>query len=158
MGLCFSKRKESDRNIIMNKDFSELVGIDANDIPYFTFNGKELNTKVVDVYDGDTCTIIFKYNKEFVKYKLRMYGYDSPEMRPRKNIDNREEIIKLAHIAKEALIKKVLGKIVKIHFMKEEKYGRLMGNMFLGDENINEWMINNGYGYPYFGKTKKSKS
>ena len=39
--------------------------------------------------------------------------------------------------------------------MKFDKYGRILVNVYKNKIDINQWMINNGYGYPYFGGTKK---
>jgi endonuclease YncB( thermonuclease family) len=136
-------------------DTNELANIDPNTISYFTFKDKYLMVKVTDVYDGDTCSIILKYAGTFAKYKLRMFGYDSPERRPRLDVVNRDEIIKNALIARDALKKRILHKVVAVYFYKEDKYGRLLGNIYIDKENINKWMIDNNYGYPYFGGKKR---
>jgi endonuclease YncB( thermonuclease family) len=46
----------------------------------FTLKGIEAYTKVVSVYDGDTCDVIFHHNGDFVRYKCRLLGYDTPEL------------------------------------------------------------------------------
>lgn len=154
MGGCIAKQKLKVRKVTHNVDL-ELLSLDPDDIPLFTYNNQIKTAIVCDVYDGDTCTIIIKDNGEFKKFKLRMYGYDAPEMKPRLKEKNRQLIKYNAKLAKEALEEKVLNKIVRIEFMKEDKYGRLLGNMSLDGLNINQWMIENGYGYEYFGGTKK---
>jgi endonuclease YncB( thermonuclease family) len=46
-------------------------------------------------------------------------------------------------------------KIVTVQLKpKNEKYGRLLGTIFYKGENINDWMVNNGYGKSYFGGKK----
>ena len=124
-------------------------------------NKKTFLAKVVDVYDGDTCTIIIKNKKELQKYKVRMLGYDSRKIKPRKNINNREEIIKKAKEAKNALIDKINNKLVYIDCGSWDKYGRLLGTLYSIKNNkkfvnINQWMINNNYGYIYNGGTKRN--
>ena len=89
-----------------------------------------------------------------MKYKLRLYGLDTPELKPVKNVDNRNELIQSAKDAKQALEEKILNKIISVTFFHEDKYGRLLGNIFLNGVNINLWMIESGYAVPYFGKTK----
>lgn len=161
MGICYSlinddKNKELKIYQTDNtNEVQELLNIDEDDVSYFTFEGTSVYAKVTDVYDGDTCTIIFKVGSKFRKYKLRMYGYDTPEMRPRKTIPYRENIIESAYKARNALRDKILKKIVVVNFFEEDKYGRLLGNVFLDDININKWMIDEGYGYEYFGGTKR---
>ena len=43
-----------------NKFSSRLTSLNSEDVPLFSLNGYKTKAKVVDVYDGDTCTIIFK--------------------------------------------------------------------------------------------------
>tara|TARA_B110000046_G_C12760347_1_gene300608 strand:+ start:256 stop:597 length:342 start_codon:yes stop_codon:yes gene_type:complete len=113
---------------------------------------------VVDVYDGDTVTIVL-YNKfGYEKHKLRMFGYDSPEMKPRLNIANRDIEIKKAKKAKLYLSNIVLNKIVTFESMGYDKYGRLLGKLFYNGTELNKLMIQKGHGYQYYGGTKRSKT
>ena len=135
--------------------------------PKFIFNGKKYYCKVIDVYDGDTITIALNLNgNKIYQYKVRMYGYDSPEMKPRKNIENRDIIIRKAKLAKNELKKLIMDKIVVIKIEKGtwDKYGRLLGTIYMKRRgltiksytfNVNQYMIDNNYGYPYFGGKKK---
>ena len=54
----------------------------TNDLELYKLKGN-FRAKVVDVYDGDTVTIVIFNKCGFEKHKLRMYGYDSPEMKPK---------------------------------------------------------------------------
>lgn len=105
----------------------------------------------ISVYDGDTIHIAGYVDGKFYRFMCRMYGYDSPELRSKN-----EEEKKSALIAKHALEQRVLDKVVnvKVHHIRE-KYGRLLVTLSDSGGNINEWMISNGYGYPYEGGTKK---
>tara|TARA_S200000501_G_C20725822_1_gene700547 strand:- start:107 stop:553 length:447 start_codon:yes stop_codon:yes gene_type:complete len=137
----------------------QLNKFTKDSIPFYNLNNKKFLCKVVDIYDGDTCTIIFKNNRKFQKYKVRMNGYDSPEMKPNKNIKNRSTIIKNAKNAKLALSNMILNKIVTIECGPWDKYGRLLGTIYIKYNNkqlnINKWMIENNYGYVYNGGKKK---
>jgi len=141
-----------------NDKLMELLKEQTNDLPLYSLKGSYC-CKVVDVYDGDTVTIILINRGQFEKYKLRMYGYDSPEMKPLKSITNREEIKNKAKIAKDFLSILVLNKICEFKSMGNDKYGRLLGNLYIkiNDNNIciNELMIKTNHGYPYTGGTKK---
>lgn len=111
------------------------------------------------MYDGDTVTIVL-YNKfGYEKHKLRMYGYDSPEMRPKKDIANREEEISKAQAAKHYLADLVLDKIVIFESMGSDKYGRLLGKLYLrrlcSNIEVNQLMLEAGHGYVYTGGTKR---
>ena len=136
---------------------NKLLKLNNQDIPLFTFDGYECLGKIVDVYDGDTFTACFKYNKQIIKYKFRTYGYDSPEMKPLKTKPNREEEKKKAVEAREAFkhITNWDTSLVTLKMMKFDKYGRILVNVYKNNIDINQWMIDNGHGYPYYGGTKK---
>ena len=154
MGAIFVKKK--------------LTRCNKYNTPLYQFNNKKFYCKVVDVYDGDTITIVTNLNNKFYKYKVRMYGYDSPELKPRKNIPNRDEIITKAKEARTTLRNLILDKIVVIEIGDTtwDKYGRLIGTIYMKinngltmksyNTNINKFMIDNNYGYEYFGGTKKT--
>ncbi len=50
------------------RHINHLLRNDFNDLAKFTFEGKCIQAKITDVYDGDTVTIVFRYKKEYVKY------------------------------------------------------------------------------------------
>ena len=138
----------NNNNNILNGNF--------DDLQLFTFNNQLHQAKVVDVYDGDTITIVIIFRGEQSKYKFRMLGYDSPEMKPRLNIENRDLHIQAASVAKKFL-KQYLNKIIWIKFTKEDKYGRLMGNVYEDsklESCINQKMISKGLGKEYDGGKK----
>ena len=43
-----------------------------NDVGLFSFNGQEKEAKVVDVYDGDTCSIVIFLNKKQYKQAIEI--------------------------------------------------------------------------------------
>lgn len=130
------------------------------DIDYFSFKGQIFYAKHCNIYDGDTFSIIFEYNGEFIKYKCRCMGYDSPEIKPSLNNPNREYEKEIANKAKnrlEELLNKHETKLVKIECLDFDKYGRLLvyaWNM-VDKTSINQIMIEEGHGKVYFGKKKE---
>jgi endonuclease YncB( thermonuclease family) len=60
-----------------------------NNYPLFSFNGLITKAYICDIYDGDTVTCIFKFNNQYNKFKIRMYGYYAPEMKPSKSIEEK---------------------------------------------------------------------
>ena len=148
MGSCVTKVRDQ-------RLFNQLVKVNPQDVDLFSLKGNRYPCRIVSVYDGDTCTALFKMDKNFVKFKVRMLGYDSPEMKPRINLPDREEIKKNAVLAKEALISKTKDKKIILECGNWDKYGRLLGTLYDGDLNINEWMIESEYGYRYDGGKKR---
>lgn len=153
---CFNSNKENKRE----EEKYEVINFDedCSGLTLFDFNDYETYVKIVDVYDGDTFTGCFKYNNKLMKYKFRCLGYDSPEMKPLKSIQNRDEVIKLAKEAKEKFkeLTKWDRELVFIKFGKFDKYGRILGTIYNNDKlDINQEMIKLGHGYPYDGGTKR---
>lgn len=87
--------------------FDDLVNSN-NDIDQFSLDGVTIAGKVVDCYDADTCKINIILNEKLVKYTCRLYGIDTPEMKPKKDIENRDEEIMKAHKAKNYLLSQIL--------------------------------------------------
>ncbi len=137
----------------------------------YSMKGQTRLCRVIDVYDGDTVDIIFSNNDEIQHHKLRLYGIDCPEMKPLKVLENRKEIIQSAIRARDFLKELVFDKIVCVFFFNEEKFGRLMGNIYLIEstndtkrhghkyvtyyqKSVNQLMIDKGYAKEYFGGKK----
>uniref|UniRef100_A0A6C0AC91 TNase-like domain-containing protein n=1 Tax=viral metagenome TaxID=1070528 RepID=A0A6C0AC91_9ZZZZ len=131
-----------------NREINKLKKIQEADKR--TFSNTTRLAKVVDVYDGDTLTIFTRLsNKEnFYRYKLRLAGLDTPEMKPALDIENRELYLRCAEKARDWL-KKYLGHYLIVKFYKEDKYGRLVGELFTIKKN---WY---GKKVPYMNINKK---
>ena len=136
----------------------KLHGFKKNDLPIFDFKGKKCLGKIVDVYDGDTFTGVFKYRNEFIKYKFRTYGYDSPEMKPLKSKPDRDKEKIAAVKAREAfkLVTDWENSLITLDMLGFDKYGRIVVNVYKKKLHVNQWMIDNGHGYEYHGGTKRS--
>jgi endonuclease YncB( thermonuclease family) len=134
-----------------NKDSAQDQGVPAKFL-----------CKVIDVYDGDTCTALVCIGGELGKFSLRMYGYDSPEIKPSNTDPLKEEKKARAIEARDYLKTIVQDKIFFAERMGKDKYGRLLVKIFsvneldmsISEESINDTMIKNNYGYAYFGGKK----
>jgi len=107
-----------------------------------------LNTKLItgEIYgssvvtDGDTIKILHN--------KIRLHGIDAPE-RNQKCIKNKK-IYNCGVVATEALIKKINKNAVKCLTQKnKDRYKRFIGICFVEQENLNKWMVRNGYAIAY---------
>lgn len=128
---------------------------------FFTFSGVHL-AKVVKCYDGDTIHCVFKIDGTYYKFKIRMEGYDSAEMKPSLKIkpEIRNELKAKALLAKQRLEDLVLNKNIYLFCNGYDKYGRILGTIRLkldDVKSVNDMMIEEGFGYDYHGKTKKDE-
>ncbi|MCY4309478.1 MAG: thermonuclease family protein [Rhodobacteraceae bacterium] len=102
----------------------------------YTINGKAY------VIDGDS----IRCNG----YEIRLDDVDAPEY-DQFAYDQNGQSVPIGAIAKSALIKKIGGKTVKVKVSKTDLYGREVGTIFYGDENINLWLIKRGLAVSAFG-------
>jgi len=131
-----------------------------NDIQeYFSFVGKTFFARPINIYDGDTFSIIFLHNNNVIKYRCRCLGYDSPEMKPSLSNPNRDKEKALANLAKnrmtELLTKHESG-LVFIECFEFDKYGRILVRVYnmIDTKSINEIMVEEGHGKNYDGGKK----
>ena len=90
--------------------------------------------KVVRIADGDTVTVL-QNNQE---YKIRLYGIDTPE----KGQD-------FGTKAKEFTSGLVFKREVKVIQKDVDRYGRIVGIIYVGDTCINQEIIKAGFAWVY---------
>jgi len=154
MGICYSYTK----SIIENKPFSNPV-TDTIDwklaIPFIPPINEGI---VIKVYDGDTITIAARLpykESPIYRFQVRLNGIDSPEMKGK--TDEEKEA---AHKSQRALEALVLDKTVQLKNKRQEKYGRILADVYVKnvldqDVHVNQWLLQQGYAVPYDGKTKQ---
>lgn len=130
---------------------------DGNDIQWedtsvFTFPIE--GGRVIKVYDGDTITIASKLpikKSPIYRFSVRLNGIDSPEMKG-SNITDDEKIA--AQEAKDFVTKLVLNKYVQLKNIQNEKYGRILADVYIGDIHLNQLLIKERHAVVYNGGTK----
>jgi len=134
-----------------NKTKKYLKKLNPKEVKPFSFAGVEKYARIIKVYDGDTCTILFKWKKQNIKTSCRILGIDTPELRT-KNKKEKE----LGWKAKEFLERLILEKVLKVKFSKDDKYGRPLVEIFLHNvQSISDIMKTNGHTKTYYGGTKQ---
>ena len=107
-----------------------ITGIAPNkELPPKPFTGK-----VVAIADGDTVTVLY----ENQQHKIRLSGIDAPESHQA-----------FGDKAKKALADKVFGKEVRVEWSEEDRYKRILGELYLGERRISEEMIAEGLAWHY---------
>ena len=64
----------------------KLLNSTYDNTSIFSLEGKTLSAKCVDIYDGDTLTLTVSIAGNIYKFKMRLSGIDTPEIRPKKII------------------------------------------------------------------------
>lgn len=100
-----------------------------------TFAGESIHGKVIGVHDGDTLTMLVDGNK---KIKIRLAQIDAPESSQA-----------FGQKSKQALAKKTFGKDAVIIQETVDRYGRIVGDVFVSGENINEIQVKQGMAWVY---------
>jgi len=112
--------------------------------------------KVIKVVDGDTidADIDLGFDISLTK-RVRLSGVDTPESRTtdlkekKLGLESKEWLKHKLEFAKDVLIKTELPD-------STEKYGRILGNVYINNEalSLNQQMIDEGYALAYDGGTK----
>ena len=106
---------------------------------------------VIKVYDGDTITIVGRItgDPQLYKFNIRIAGIDCPEIRSK---NENEKYV--AILAREEVEKIILNKVVRLDGFSQEKYGRLLANVYINNTNIANLLIKKRLAVPYDGKKK----
>jgi endonuclease YncB( thermonuclease family) len=102
----------------------------------------EIRGKVVAVLDGDTVTVLDDLDK--AKFRIRLSGIDAPEKKQA-----------FGAAAKKHLSGLIFGKMVSVRFKEVDRYGRIVGTIWIDGEDINRRMLRDGMAWHYslFDKT-----
>ena len=103
----------------------------------------EIKGKVVSIADGDTVTVL---DAEKVQHKIRLHGIDAPEKSQA-----------FGTKSKERLSEKIGEKEVVVKWKEKDRYGRVLGEIYLGDRHINLEMVQDGLAWHYkqYSKSKE---
>ena len=113
----------------------------------------EYNCKIKRVVDGDTVDVVIDLGFD-IHYasRVRLYGIDTPESRTR----NKDEKVR-GLMSKQYLIDELdKGQVViKTKKDKKGKFGRVLGELYVDDKNINLMMVDDFHAVKYQGQNKQ---
>lgn len=118
-------------------------------IENFSFNGMTFTGKCVKTYDGDSVKVVVLLLNKLCKLTLRLAGVDAAEIRS--PYENEKQF---AQVVKTAITNKILNKIITVKCHHNDNFGRCLANIYLGDEHINQWLLDNKYAVEYHGGVK----
>lgn len=121
---------------------------DLKAVGEFSFDGSIRAARVASVVDGDTVWLVMMHENEPRRFRVRLIGIDTPEMRPPRAEKAREHIKREAVNAKNALEQKLgtVNNVVHAHCHHFGKYGRILVTLYTPKgENLNKWLVDSGY-------------
>lgn len=112
--------------------------------------------KVSKVVDGDTIDVDIDLGFDIsFSSRVRLAGIDTPESRTSNKMEKALGLEAKAYLKHQ--IDSAKSVVIKTEKMdSSEKYGRILGWVYLDDSNLslNEKMIKDGYAWGYLGDTK----
>lgn len=130
-----------------------INSLSKNDAKPLTLDNTETFAKITEVHDGDSVTAIFPFMGTNYKWKCRLFGIDTPELKS-KNAKEQLHAIE----ARDYLRTLILNKIVHIKCHKFDKYGRILISidaLNLEIKDVVPNLIQLGYGRAYTGGIKE---
>ena len=110
--------------------------------------------KVTKVVDGDTIDVIIDLGFDIMyKSRVRLFGIDTPESRTRDLVEKKYGLMSKDFL-KDAL-KNADKIVIKTHKGEETgKFGRILGEIFCDNVNVNQQMCDVGHAVAYYGQSK----
>jgi endonuclease YncB( thermonuclease family) len=165
-------------------DRSQAVTFFSNydlDSPHISLAGIRTYCRIVDVYDGDSLSIVLPYNdlNHVYKFQVRLQNIDTCEITS-KTLANREKAVKARNRVIELLTnisqpqslqsRKDVQKLFRdgvyvawIELSEMDKYNRVLADIYpIGhtsttSRSISSILLEERLAYPYSGETKKSE-
>ena len=97
--------------------------------------GRYVMANVIRIADGDTFTMVFENGFDV---RVRLNGIDSPEKKQA-----------FSKRAKQTLSELIYNKEVKVYYESKDRYGRVLGDVFVNNLNVNREMIKRGMAWHY---------
>ena len=114
----------------------------------------EYSCEVERVVDGDTIDVVLDLGFDILyRSRVRLYGIDTPESRTR-DLDEKARGKMAGAFLKDAIDQ---GNQVVIQTKLKDskgKFGRVLGNVIVDGENINQSMIDANLAVAYYGQSK----
>ena len=99
--------------------------------------------KVIDNYDGDTVKLSLSLGLSIeVVEKIRLNRINTPEVRGSEKVEGIR-----SKLALESYLSDNSDDGIEVTTIKDKKgkYGRYIGELWCGNVNMNDWLVENGY-------------
>ena len=116
----------------------------TSNTPFFTLDGTNVCGKIVYVYDGDTVHAVFGTRGGYDKWRCRILGIDTPELR-----GGTIETKIRARESRDFLRELINDKIVYIKCHDFDAFGRVLVEIFIDGRSVADILIRNELAKPY---------
>lgn len=142
----------------------------------FSFEGIKDYARLVDVYDGDTITCVLKIFDEYYKFKFRLYGIDTMEIKDQdtqikqKALEARKKVIDILCENNNLSINSTRNEIqdylknniviIWIECLNFDKYGRILCKVYNNknaEKDVSTILIECNLAVSYDGGKKQQK-
>ena len=96
---------------------------------------EQLVGRVVRVIDGDTVSVL---DAQKAEHRIRLSQIDAPETKQA-----------YSNAAKQTLSKLIANKEVTVKLDGVDRYKRVLGEIFIADQNVNLYLVRNGFAWAY---------
>lgn len=107
----------------------------ATSIAISSTKPNEITGRVVSVSDGDTITVL---DATKTQHKIRLNAIDAPESHQA-----------YGQRSKQALSAKLFDRDVRVMMHDRDKYGRIIGDVYIDDRYVNKEMVEEGWAWHY---------
>ena len=113
--------------------------------------------KVIKIIDGDTIDVDIDlgFGIWLRNERVRLYGIDTPESRTRDEEEKKYGKAAAAYLEKWV---KSGGVTIRTHKDEKGKFGRILGEVWCFETNVNAKMIEEGHAVEYHGQSKEEIS
>lgn len=115
---------------------------------------REFPAQVTRVVDGDTVDVVIDLGFDInIRKRVRLYGIDTPESRTSDLVEKRFGLL-----ATSALVTRLQAtdNYVSLKTFGEDKFGRVLAELWQLNENMNQWLLQNHHAVPYTGETNRA--
>ncbi|KAG1673713.1 hypothetical protein FOA52_010582 [Chlamydomonas sp. UWO 241] len=110
----------------------------TSDAPAFSLDGLYTRGKVIRVWNGNTATIVLPLKGELLKFSCRLKGTIVPDLKPARDLENRDAEVIQAQASQAGLASMVLNKVVSVRCHASELAGRQIVELWVDDKTPNQ--------------------
>ncbi len=139
--------------------------------PAFSFSGQKMRARVIDIYDGDTLSVVMPVSSTFYKFQVRLNGIDTSELKSKgalkdKAVRARSLVLQLLGVPEHFNERKASQQyldanvvLVTLECFDFEKYGRILANVYPAgsEEHLSAALLRMGLAVPYTGGSKSGE-